>query len=214
MSLGSPICQHKGPRVLLVEGRDDCHVVMSLCQAHDVPENFGIYSCGSDERVLKRLNALISQPGPPNVIGVVLDADKTGVEIRWESIRGKLRHYPYTFPETAASSGTIVESVGRQPRIGFGFMPDNSRSGMLEDFCAELAEPEACAFADRCVTEAQAHRWASFKENHRSKAVIHTYLAWQDEPGRPLGQAITTQALKPDSDLAHRFSEWLKKLFS
>ena len=28
-----PLCQHEGPRVLLVEGRDDCHVVMALCQA-------------------------------------------------------------------------------------------------------------------------------------------------------------------------------------
>lgn len=46
-----------------------------------------------------------------------------------------------------------------------------------------------------------------------SKAVIHTYLAWQDEPDRPLGQAITKQALRPQTDIAVRFTDWLKALF-
>lgn len=210
----APACKHEGPRVLLVEGRDDCHVVMSLCQAHDVPETFGIYSCGSDERVLKRLNALISQPDPPIVVGIVLDADELGVESRWASIRGKLRHYPYHFPERVVRGGTIVESVNHQPKLGFWFMPDNSRSGMLEDFCVELTEPKARAFAGQCVADAQTQGLTSFRVAHHTKAVIHTYLAWQDEPGRPLGQAITAQALRPDSELARQFSRWLKALFS
>lgn len=210
----SSICKHQGPRVLLVEGRDDCHVVMSLCQAHDVPETFGIYSCGSDDKMLKRLNALISQSEPTTVIRVVLDADRAGVENRWKSIRGKLSHYPYNFTERTFSAGTIVEPVDRKPKLGFWLMPDNSRSGMLEDFCIELAEPEGAAFAGQCVEDAQAHGMTSFKKAHHSKAVIHTYLAWQDEPGRPLGQAITAQALRPDSELARQFSDWLKDLFS
>jgi len=75
------VCQYEGPRVLLVEGRDDCHVVMSLCAAYRVPETFGIFSCGSDQRILKRLNALISQPDPPVTIGVVLDADRPDSEL-------------------------------------------------------------------------------------------------------------------------------------
>jgi len=38
----------------------------------------------------------------------------------------------------------------------------------------------------------------TFIPNHKSKAVIHTYLAWQNEPGMPLGQAITARALNPE----------------
>ena len=38
--------------------------------------------------------------------------------------------------------------------------------------------------------------------------------AWQDEPGRPLGQAITKQALRPHTDIAVRFTDWLTRLFT
>ncbi|MFM6310006.1 MAG: DUF3226 domain-containing protein, partial [Dolichospermum sp.] len=54
------ICKQDTDKVLLLEGKNDCHVVMALCKAHQVPETFGIYECGADTEVLKRLNALIS----------------------------------------------------------------------------------------------------------------------------------------------------------
>jgi hypothetical protein len=91
----SDICKQDTDKVLLVEGDNDCHVVMALCAAHNVPETFGIYQCGSDVGVLKRLNALIIRPNPPQVIGVMLDADNSVVS-RWESIKGKLKHYAPT----------------------------------------------------------------------------------------------------------------------
>ena len=58
----SDICKSEAERVLLVEGKDDCHVILALAQYYQLAENFGIYECGSDERVLKRLNALIPRP--------------------------------------------------------------------------------------------------------------------------------------------------------
>jgi hypothetical protein len=93
-------------------------------------------------------------------------------------------------------------------------MPNNRDLGMLEDFCAELAEPTALAFAKVCVENAEAQNVTTFNAVHRSKAIIHTYLAWQDEPGRPMGQAITAQALRPQTEIAVKFTNWLKRLFS
>jgi hypothetical protein len=58
----SDVCRQDTDKVLLVEGDNDCHVVMALCAAHTVPETFGIYQCGSDIGVLKRLNALNYTP--------------------------------------------------------------------------------------------------------------------------------------------------------
>ena len=55
----SDICKSEAERVLLVEGKDDCHVILALAQYYRLPENFGIYECGNDANVLKRLNALI-----------------------------------------------------------------------------------------------------------------------------------------------------------
>lgn len=207
------ICKQDTDKVLLVEGINDCHVVMALCEAHGVPETFGIYQCGSDDGVLKRLNALIIRPNPPEVIGIILDADKPSVEGRWESIKGKLRHYSYVFPNIPDVNGTVIEGITDQPKLGFWLMPNNQDSGMLEDFCAELAQPVSLAFARECVEQAQERNVTTFKEVHRSKAVIHTYLAWQDEPGYPLGKAITSQALYPDTDVAVRFTNWLRRLF-
>lgn len=210
----SDICKQDTEKVLLVEGTDDCHVVMALCAVHQVPETFGLYECNGDKNVLKRLNALIVRPNHPQVIGVMLDADSPSLEGRWESIKGKLSHYSYKFPEIPDLDGTIVEGVADEPRLGFWLMPNNQDSGKLEDFCAELAEPTSLAFARECVDEAQAKEATTFKAIDISKAVIHTYLAWQDEPGRPLGQAITKQALRPHTDIAIKFTNWLTRLFT
>ena len=208
----SDVCQQDTDKVLLVEGVNDCHVVMALCKAHNVPESFGIYECGSDVGVLRRLNALIIRPNPPQVIGVMLDAD-TSVEARWQSIKSKLQHYSYTFLNQPDADGTVVETSSDEPKLGFWLMPNNQDSGMLEDFCAELAEPASLAFARECVEQAHVRKVTTFKEVHRSKAVIHTYLAWHDEPGYPLGKAITSQALRPHTDVAVKFTNWLIRLF-
>ncbi|BAZ17717.1 hypothetical protein NIES4071_95970 [Calothrix sp. NIES-4071] len=209
----SNVCKQDTDKVLLVEGDNDCHVVMALCAAHNVPETFGIYQCNSDTGVLKRLNALIIRPNPPQVIGVMLDADSPSLESRWQSIQSKLKHYNYTFPANPDINGTIIESSANEPKLGFWLMPNNQDSGMLEDFCAELAVPTSIAVARECVEEAKIKQATTFKEVHLSKAVIHTYLAWQDEPGRPLGQAITKQALRADTDIAIKFTNWLTELF-
>ena len=209
----SDVCKQETDKVLLVEGVNDCHVVLALRKAHNVPDTFGIYQCGSARDVQKQLNALIIGSNPPQVIGVMLDAD-TSVEGRWQSIKNKLQHYSYTLPKKPDADGTVVESSSdEEPKLGFWLMPNNQDSGMLEDFCAELAQPESLAFARECVEQAQAKQLTRFKEMHRSKAVIHTYLAWQDKPGYPLGIGITSQVLRPHTDVAVKFTNWLIRLF-
>ena len=211
----SDVCRQDTDKVLLVEGDNDCHVVMSLCAAHTVPETFGIYQCGSDKGVLKRLNALIIRPNPPQIIGVMLDADNPSITGRWDSIKSKLKHYNYSFPKNPDSDGTVIEgTLDEKPKLGFWLMPNNQDSGMLEDFCAELAEPLSLAFARECVKQAESRDATTFKAVHRSKAIIHTYLAWHDEPGYPLGRSITTQVLRPHTDIAVKFTDWLTNLFA
>ncbi len=207
------LCKQDTDKVLLVEGDTDCHVVMALCQAHNVPKSFGIYQCGSDDGVLKRLNALIIRPSPPQVIGIMLDADNPSLEGRWKEIHRKLQHYSYELPAKPEPDGTIILS-NDEPKLGFWLMPNNQVSGMLEDFCADLADPESLEFARECVAQAKSKQLTTFKDVDRSKAEIHTYLAWHDEPENPLGRAITKQALRPNTDLAIKFTNWLTQLFA
>ena len=212
-SMDNGPCKHEGAKVLLVEGTNDCHVVLNLCGSHGLPETFGVYECGSDTSVLRRLNALILSTVRPDVIGVMLDADNPSLEGRWESIKGKLGHHPYEMPVAPPREGSIIDGDADKPRLGFWLMPDNETSGMLEDFCARLAEPNTFAFAQQCVEDVRRQDLGTFKEVHLSKATVHTYLAWQDEPGRPLGQAISSQTLRPDTEIAVRFTNWLRTLF-
>jgi hypothetical protein len=62
--------------VLLLEGSDDCHIIKEFCQKNEIKPNFGFCKCGSDNQVLSRLNALLKKSEKPNILGVILDADK------------------------------------------------------------------------------------------------------------------------------------------
>lgn len=210
--MADAVCKHKGDRVLLVEGLNDCHVVMAICGVHSLPENFGLYECGGRQQLLKRLNALISAPDRPRIIGAVLDAD-SGVAERWTSFSAKLQHHGYVFPSAPDAQGTIIDATLSLPRLGLWLMPDNQATGIIEDFCIEMMAVRARGVAGAAVRGAQAEGVCTFKPAHFSKALVHTYLAWQDEPGRPLGQAITAQALSPNTETALSFVSWLTRLF-
>ena len=51
------------------------------------------------------------------------------------------------------------------------------------------------------------------KKTLEYKARIHTWLAWHDEPGLPVGTAITSRILSTDNDLCQCFVDWLERLF-
>lgn len=211
-------CFHTGKKVLLVEGNTDCHVVMALCGAHNIENNlFGLYDCGSDDLAIRRLNALIDAPEAeqPQIIGLMLDADQQGALGRWQRITQKLQGKPYSLPPTPVVNGTIIESSETgYPKLGFWFMPNNQTTGMLEDFINEMIPATHTEFIEQCLTTARAEGYATYKEVHRAKAIVHTYLAWQDEPGHPIGQSITARVLQPQTSTAYLFTGWLASLFT
>ena len=45
------------------------------------------------------------------------------------------------------------------------------------------------------------------------KAHVHTWLAWQKEPGKPMGQAITKRYLDANAPHAQQLIVWIRKLF-
>lgn len=206
-------CKQDVSSVLLVEGPNDCHVTLALCKYHNVPESFGIYACGSDEAVLRRLNALVARENPPDIIGIMLDADQNGVLSRWNSIKHKLSNYNYNIPNNPNTDGTIIEPIESLPKIGVWLMPDNVNNGLLEDFCLKMIDTSVLESIDKCIELAETLKCTTFKEDHRPKARTHAYLALQDEPGKPLGQSITAQVLKPTNPLSNLFIAWLNKVF-
>ncbi|ODM56410.1 hypothetical protein BC455_21645 [Vibrio harveyi] len=204
----------EGP-VLLTEGDNDCHVIAALCKAHELPENcFGFFSCGSDDKVIKRLKLLLkSGVNCPEILAVVLDADAPNLASKWSSLSTILTREGYTVPTTPTSEGTILTATDK-PRIGIWMMPDNNIDGMLEDFCLRLAPQEALDLARDYLTRCRDAGQATFKEAHHSKAMVHSFLGTQDEPGSPLGQAITRRVLSSEESIARDFTNWLLNVFT
>ncbi len=91
-------------------------------------------------------------------------------------------------------------------------MPDNQLDGTLEDFL-KLLVPEGdvlLPYAGQVLDNLPDTRFTS---PHRPKALMHTWLAWQNEPGKPYGQAINAKYLNTDLPMAKTFANWLRRTF-
>lgn len=47
----------------------------------------------------------------------------------------------------------------------------------------------------------------------RSRAAVPSWLAWHDEPGRQLHEALEHELLEPGSPIVDRFMAWFRALF-
>ena len=201
---------------LLVEGSDDWHVVCQLCRMFGVPNNaFSLKERGEGgvDELLRRIPVYLKS-SELQVLGIVADAN-TSLHSRWQSIHGKLKGAGYEdMPMTPKPGGTIISQTGR-PDVGVWIWPDNVGSGILEDFVISLASADDSRLL-RMASDAVDQIPISerrFPETQRSKAVVHTYLAWQKTPGSPMGLALRQGYLDAHGPLAFSFIRWLGRLF-
>lgn len=199
----------EGKNLLLVEGSDDVHVVGNLLTAHGSER---LFEAKAIDGIANLFNTFrVSLETELRCVGVMVDADDSAAD-RWQSLRGILTKSGYTgVPQSPSIGGTIIRQPGLLP-VGVWIMPDNLNTGMLEDFAASLADPNdpLLPLATETVSRIPAeHRKFG---NKQAKAIIHTWLAWQDEPGRPLGVAIKFKYLNANAQSAQPFISWLKSL--
>jgi hypothetical protein len=199
---------------LLVEGKNDQHVVWALCEAYKLPETFDVLVPGDGgvEAVLQDIPARIDEPGLQS-LGIMLDADEN-VQACWARVYRHLEEAGYTLPQQPVEDGFIALLPDR-PKVGVWVMPDNQLPGMLEDFVGFLIpqDDRLKPIAEKTLQSIQKKKLTLYRPTYRSKALIHTWLAWQETPGMPMGQAITAQILQHNQPLASRFVDWLKNLF-
>lgn len=199
--------------ILLVEGKDDCNIIKKFCQGNGINENsFGFCNCGTDSKVLSKLDAKL-QIAPdirPKTIGVILDAD-TDIKKRYQDIKAKLKKYE--LPKNFPTDGLIIEQKNL-PKLGIWIMPNNQDNGALEEFYLTITPNIDTDFIDDVIVKAKNKDLTSFKPQHKQKAIMHTYFAWQDNPGAPLYLAINKIVLNNDHQIAKKFKTWLKTLFN
>jgi hypothetical protein len=206
------------PRQLLVEGKNDQHVIWALCNQYQLPENFSVEipeekGAGGIEALLDQLPARLDEP-KLQTLGIVVDADRD-LLARWQSIRDRLSASGYqNIPKIPPPEGWVY-APSDLPKIGVWLMPNNQITGMLEDFVAHLIPSDDTLYpkAQSILQEIETAGINRYTSIHHPKALIHTWLAWQETPGMPMGQAITARVLSYNSQIAIAFIDWLTQLF-
>ena len=202
-------------KILLVEGVDDKHVLIHVCRKHSIPDLDDIRVHEGAPDLLEGMSRQIeASTGEQDVIGVVIDANND-LTARWQAIRHRLIDAKYQdVPVKPSPSGTISEPPEDSPlpRVGAWIMPDNENPGELEDFLLSLV-PEQDGLFDHAAKVVENLSEKRFSEKDKIKVIMHTWLAWQNSPGRPYGTAIAAGFLDASPPQANALVSWLGRLF-
>lgn len=192
---------------LLVEGTSDAYIVKVTCEAHglrDHGRHFDVKDVGGVEKLRPALRVAVRLEYP--ALGAVFDADVDPAS-RWTSMTGPLRSAYPDLPQQPVVGGLVLPPRPGRARLGLWMMPDNVRPGMLEDAFTGPDDP-LFAHAARVVADLPERR---FRHAHVAKAILHSWLAWQEEPGCSMGKAIQKRYVAPDRFAP--FVQWLRRLF-
>lgn len=199
-------------KILLVEGMDDLRVLCAILKRNEFPEVFSVKSADGIGNLVKQIPVYVKASNLTS-LGIVVDAD-FDIRARWQSLREILSGAGYkNVPDEPQAGGSVIFEDSL-PRLGIWLMPDNKIPGMLEDFVKLLIDPndELQAHAERVVNGLPACQ-GRFAEVHKAKAIIHTWLAWRENPGTPMGSAITFKYLTTENDHVQDFCAWLKRVY-
>lgn len=217
------LLRRHGITVLIKDSQDD-----------NVPPNAPkINEMGGKENLLQGIQAAVKdvegREKNARSVGFVLDADDKPDD-RWSAVRNRLqevrlsplqevrldpiREIELVVPETMPAGGYVTHVEECDVRVGVWLMPDNQRAGALEQFLEALVDEDdlLLRLAESSTEEARS-RVTTFPDAKRAKAVLHTWLAWQKDPGLPYGAAINARFFRHDSPAAMPFVAWYKRLF-
>ncbi len=200
--------QQSDPRVLLVEGVNDKHVVLHLAKIHLPDLEFTVIEKGGFESLIRSFYPEAMVHGRI-AVGIMADANDNPCS-RWRSISGVLARINLAPLGDMTAQGTIIEG---EPRVGIWLMPDNRSKGELEDFVATLIPdddpvwPLACCYIDSIDTKDR-----KFSQNKHLRASIHAWLAARQNP-KLIGSAIASRDLNANAPSALRLVQWLHTLF-
>ncbi len=214
------MAKNDNPKKLLVEGKDDLRVIPELIEKNGITWVDSkkqpivlIEECEGYENITSDLIYTELQTGRRTHLGLVVDADDDA-SLRWQSIRNACLTSITNIPEEIPATGLIINTPDGK-KFGVWIMPDNIIQGMLETFLGYMIpqqEKSLWQYAQKVALEAK-NQGAVFKDSYIHKAEIYTWLAWQDEPGRQIHQAIKYNILNPQDAKVQGFITWFKNLY-
>ncbi|MDR0863655.1 MAG: hypothetical protein LBO74_01825 [Candidatus Symbiothrix sp.] len=197
---------------LLVEGNDDKHVIWALCDKYNIPKTFEVVDCKGIKNLYKDISVRFKESGT-ETIGIIIDAD-IDIQSRWNSLKNNLSAIGFDIPDNLPETGLIIKN--RTQKVGVWIMPNNNSNGMLEDFISFLVPQgdSLLPIVHSTLENIENQELNKYSEVHKSKAAIHTWLAWQEYPGTPMGLSITKKYLSTDEATCLKLISWLTELFN
>lgn len=213
-------------QILIVEGNDAIALAV-LCEKRNLPPPVG-YAGKRDfaekfvkkghgfEGCVKLLKQAIDKPELSN-IGIIVDANDKGAEARWQKIRNVLsqRFLPESLSKADLQRGAKIIFEENMPKIGVWVMPNNQNIGYLENFLADLI-PTNDRLWERTksvIFDLEKGKIQKYSPPKKAKAQIHTWLAWQEAPGKPFGQAIESGYFDLKKTEVEVFLKWFADTF-
>jgi len=203
---------------LIFEGPDDKHVVVNLLFNHEYAgeplcEQFHEKVKNGIDHLIDTLNEELKATDLGR-LGIVIDAD-TDLAKQWARVTRVLDTHRFKDVPTAPDPhGTVVQTTDGQ-RVGIWVMPDNQNNGALEDFIGLLIGKEDPLWPraqENVNSIPESDR--RFRETYLSKAQVHTWLAWQEEPGTKMGETFKKKYLDPEHPQARLFVNWVRQLLA
>lgn len=200
---------------LLVESHNDAHFIENLFKkAQGKHLSFKVINCEGISKLLGRIPAeLIASD--TETLAIVVDADDDLAK-RWQEVKEVFQKFDYIVPENPKLEGVIIEAQGLFPKVGIWLMPNNLTTGILEDFIAKIIKEDdkLKPIVYEILDDIERQKLHLYKPQSRPKAFIHTWLAWQKDPGKPFGWAITLGYFDLNATLTKTFITWLNDLLN
>ena len=179
-------------------------------------------SQSNDDAVLGSIGNQLRKPGA--FLGIVLDADQDRpVAARVAQFVDRVQSVelsgqpfvlePVPRPGSLSQGGYVGFAACRNRRtpIGLFVAPNNADTGGLEQMLLDAASlPSLRDFAAAASLEARSHG-ALYRDSDHRKAIVKTYLAWQDEPESRYGVGFDQGAFANGKAFSG-FVGWVKSL--
>lgn len=219
--------------LLIVEGTDDRYFINQILlrygfrkslqadqkdfivdRAGDPEENaIRIHECNGFKNISRALKMEL-QPETLDGVAITADMDLHG-DRRWDSLRRTLatQHYSDLPPELPHQG--LIHSQAEMPSLGVWLMPDNTSEGMMETFAGLVPAEDACWVHARGTVASLPETARRFDVDRcLDKASLHTWLAWQEEPGCRTRVAVARNLLRTDTAPAVSLIGWIERWLS
>lgn len=214
---------------LIIEGHDSW-VLAELWEKHlpnpkglptkdDLKKKQFFKPANGYDNVPALISATLKIEGLTN-LGVIVDANDKGIGSRWDAIKNRLSD-KFGMDVLANLSlqpgGTVIREEGVSLTVGVWVMPDNQSNGYLEHFLESMLPPEGkielWEYIRMALKELQSQKFCEFEEKNYQKALVRTWLAWQEEPGLSYGTALSKGYFNPNVEAVKPFLEWIENTF-